>query len=512
MTESVFIFDTTLRDGEQSPGFSMNLEEKLRMARQLTRLKVDIIEAGFPVASEGDFEAVKNIAIKIKGPIIAGLARANKGDIDVCWKALEKAERPRIHTFIASSDIHLKHKLNKSRDEVLNDAVQAVTHARHYTDDVEFSAEDATRSDRDYLVQLFTAVIEAGAKTINIPDTVGYTIPNEFGALIRHLKTNISNIDQAIISVHCHNDLGLAVANSLTAIQNGARQVECTINGIGERAGNASMEEIVMAIQVRQKVLSLKTGIKAEQIYATSKLLTHITGIGVQPNKAIVGANAFAHEAGIHQDGLLKEEMTYAIMTPQSIGLSKHQIVLGKHSGRHAFRTKIDSLGYELTDDEFQTVFQKFKELSDKKKNVYDEDIHALVIAIVKTIDEKYKLLAVSITSGTHKTPEASVELEIDGKAHQGTAQGDGPVDAIFQVIQQMTGFDGTLKKFSINALTGGADAQGEVMVAIEKDGQVIRGLGSHTDIVIASAHAYINALNRMELAIRDIRAPVGKV
>lgn len=506
MSDRIFIFDTTLRDGEQSPGFSMNLEEKYQMARQLARLKVDIIEAGFPVASEGDFTAVEHIAQHIDGPTIAGLARANQGDIDVCWKAIQKAKKPRIHTFIASSDIHLKHKLKMSREQVIDTAVMAVRQAKQYTDDVEFSAEDATRSDPEYLVQLYSAVIAEGARTINVPDTVGYAIPSEFGRLIAYLKENITDCEKAVISVHCHNDLGLAVANSLAAVQNGARQVECTINGIGERAGNASMEEIVMSINVRSQDLQLEAGIVSEQIYPTSKLLTHITGIRVQPNKAIVGANAFAHESGIHQDGLLKEQMTYSIMTPQSIGLKEHEMVMGKHSGRHAFRTKLEELGYELDEEEFATVFARFKELADKKKNIYDDDIHALVANVVKAHKEHYKLEEVETSSGTHKTPEARVRMVIDGAVKEGRANGDGPVDAVLQVIKELTGFDGVLNRFTINAVTGGADAQGEVMVTIEKKGRLVRGIGSHTDIVIASAEAYVNALNRLESTEKAVK------
>ncbi len=506
MKDRVLIFDTTLRDGEQSPGFSMNLEEKSQMARQLARLKVDIIEAGFPVASEGDFRAVQHLAQTIEGPVIAGLARANKGDIDVCWKALQDAKKARIHTFIASSDIHLKHKLKKNRNEVLDDAVAAVKYAKQYTEDVEFSAEDATRSDPDYLVELFQAVIEAGATTINVPDTVGYAIPSEFGALIRHLKENVRDIDKAVISVHCHNDLGLAVANSLTAVMNGARQVECTVNGIGERAGNASMEEFVMALNVREQAVKVDTGIVTEQLYPGSKLLTHITGIRVQPNKAIVGANAFAHEAGIHQDGLLKEQMTYAIMTPQTVGLSDHEMVLGKHSGRHALKTKLEEMGYELNEDEVQVIFKNFKALADKKKTLYDEDLHALVAGSSQSAEERYQLGEVEISSGTHRTPQARVQVKVDGELKEGSGEGDGPVDAIFAVIRELTGFTGRLDRFSINAVTGGADAQGEVMVAVEKDGRIVRGVGSHTDIVVASAKAYINALNRLESSKKEVQ------
>ncbi len=475
------------------------------MAKQLARLKVDVIEAGFPVASPGDFEAVEYLANHVEGPVIAGLSRAKKDDIDVCWRAIQGAKRTRIHTFIASSDIHLKYKFNASREEVLKMAVDAVEHAKKYTDNVEFSAEDATRSDRKYLAQLVEATIEAGATTVNIPDTVGYTIPSEYGSLIRYLREHVKNIDRAVISVHCHNDLGLAVANSLAAIQNGARQVECTINGIGERAGNASMEEIVMALKVREQTLNLDTGIDTEQIYSTSKLLSHITGIKVQPNKAIVGANAFAHESGIHQDGLLKSEMTYSIMTPQSIGLSEHQMVLGKHSGRAALRSKLQDMGYDLSEDDFMSFFNLFKELADKKKEVYDDDIHVLVASMSQDVKDRFQLGEVEISSGTHKMAEARVQISIDGSLQEGQGQGDGPVDAIFAVIRKLTGFTGRLNRFSVNAITGGADAQGEVTVEVERDGRIVRGVGSHTDIVVASAKAYVNALNRLETAAREV-------
>lgn len=505
MSDRVIIFDTTLRDGEQSPGFSMNLEEKFQMAKQLARLNVDVIEAGFPVASEGDFKAVEHIAKNVQGPVIAGLSRANTNDIDVCWKALKGAKRPRIHTFIASSDIHLKHKLNKNRNEVLQDAISAVTHAKKYTTDVEFSAEDATRSDPKFLAKLFQAVIDAGATTINVPDTVGYTIPSEFAELIATLKKNVKNIDKAVISVHCHNDLGLAVANSLAAVLQGARQIECTINGIGERAGNASLEEVVMAMKVRNKLIEVDTEIVTEQIYPTSKLLTHTTGIRVQPNKAIVGGNAFAHEAGIHQDGLLKEQMTYAIMTPQSVGIGDHQMVLGKHSGRHAFRDKLKNLGYDLEEKDLQEVFQRFKDLADRKKTIFDEDLHILVTGSLQEVDEKFKLGEVEISSGTHRTPAASVQLIVDEKIKEGTAEGDGPVDAVFKVIRKLSGFRGTLRRFSINAVTGGTDAQGEVVVVIEQEQRTVRGIGSHTDIVVASAKAFVNALNRMQSSRKDV-------
>lgn len=498
MSSLVKIFDTTLRDGEQSPGYSMDTGEKIRMAQQLARLNVDIIEAGFPVASPGDFEAVQKIAREVQGPTICGLSRANIGDIDRCWDAIKVAKKSRIHTFIATSDIHLKYKLRKSREEVLDDAIQAVRHAKHYTDDVEFSAEDATRSDPDYLVKVFTAVIEVGATTINVPDTVGYTVPSEYGPLIAYLKKNIPNIEKTTISVHCHNDLGLAVANSLTAIENGARQAECTINGIGERAGNASMEEIVMALKVRKDKLGLGTNIVTEQIYPTSKLLTHITGISVQPNKAIVGANAFAHESGIHQDGLLKNEMTYSIMTPAEIGLHEHKYILGKHSGRHAFTARLKGMGFDLSSVEVDLAFKKFKELADRKKSIFEEDLETIVTGLVRSVPEIYILESVDVQSGTRKKPKAVVVVTAKGKKIKVSEYGAGPVDAVFKALKKISKFKGNLEKFTVNAVTGGTDAQGETMVELIENGKTARGVGSHTDIIVASAKAYIAALNRL--------------
>ncbi len=507
MSEVVKIFDTSLRDGEQSPGYSMDTGEKIRMAQQLARLKVDIIEAGFPIASPGDFSAVQKIAREVEGPTIAGLSRASVGDIDACWNAIKDARKSRIHTFIATSDIHLKYKLRKSREEVLRDAVAAVRHAKKYTDDVEFSAEDATRSEWAYLAQVYEAVIDAGATTINVPDTVGYTIPSEYGALISFLKNNVKNIGRATISVHCHNDLGLAVANSLAAIENGARQVECTINGIGERAGNASMEEIVMSLKVRKEKLGLETNILTEQIYPTSKLLTHITGISVQPNKAIVGANAFAHESGIHQDGLLKNELTYSIMTPESIGLTEHRYILGKHSGRHAFRTRLKGMGFDLSDAEMEEAFKRFKELADKKKSIFEEDLEAIVTGLVRTVPEIYLLKSVEVSCGTKKKPKASVEVIKKGKKVKAVETGAGPVDAVFKALKKISKFSGQLEKFVVNAVTGGTDAQGEVMVELQRNDHTVRGVGSHTDIIVASAKAYIAALNRLEHIEKKISA-----
>ena len=502
----VFIFDTTLRDGEQSPGASMNPDEKLRIARQLEKLGVDIIEAGFPVASEGDFASVRQIAREIRGCGIAALARANTADIDRAWEAVAEAVSPRIHTFISSSDIHLRHQLHKSREQVLREAVAAVAHARNYTQNVEFSPMDATRSDRDYLCAMVEAVIAAGATTVNIPDTVGYAVPDEFGDLIATLFRRVKNIRRAVISVHCHNDLGLATANALAALRNGARQVECTINGIGERAGNSAMEEVVMAIKTRKDLFDLWTGIRTEYIHQTSRLLTQITGIHVQPNKAIVGANAFAHESGIHQDGLIKEKITYEIMTPQSVGISDTHIVLGKHSGSHAIADRLRALGYALEDDQIQRVFVRFKELADVKKEVFDEDLESIVYEEASRSEEKYRFVYLNIVSGSQAVPTATMQMEVDGKMIQEAGFGVGPVDAIFTAIRKITKTDYPLLKYAVNAVTGGTDAQGEAMVQLKFNGRSAVGRGAHPDVLVASAKAYINALNRLEWLRKDIR------
>ncbi len=495
----VKIFDTTLRDGEQSPGCSMDIQEKLRMAKQLAKLNVDVIEAGFPIASEGDFQAVKKIAQEIIGPSIAGLARANVKDIDRAWEAVRHSSKPRIHTFIATSDIHLQYKLKKTREQVLEDAYQAVKHASRYTADVEFSAEDATRSDPEYLAKVFSAAVEAGATTLNVPDTVGYTYPAEYGKLIAYLKQNVKNADRVIFSVHCHNDLGLAVANSLAAVQAGARQVECTVNGIGERAGNASMEEVVMALKVRQSIFNCDTRIVTEQIHHSSKLLTLITGVSVQPNKAIVGANAFAHESGIHQDGILKNQMTYEIMTPSSVGWTSHKLVLGKHSGRHAFRSRLQELGHELSDENFEKAFMAFKKLADLKKEVFDDDLEALVSDELSRGPDVYELIDLRVQSGTKSKPKAKVKLKINGKKIKvGEAVGAGPVDATFKALKKLAGFKGELLKFNVAAITGGTDAQGEVSVTLKEKTKQVVGVGMHADILQASAKAYVNALNRL--------------
>lgn len=499
------IFDTTLRDGEQSPGASMNVDEKIQVARQLKKLGVDIIEAGFPIASPGDFEAVNRIAKEVKDIVVAGLCRARDEDIERAAEALAPAEQKRIHTFIATSDIHLKYKLRMNREQVIEAAVKAVKKAKQYTDDVEFSAEDATRSDWDYLCKVTEEVIKAGATTVNIPDTVGYTIPQEYGELIEYLMNKVPNIDKATISVHCHNDLGLAVANSLTAILKGAGQVECTINGIGERAGNAAMEEIVMALKVRGDFFKADTGIVTQELYRTSRLVSKITGMVVQPNKAIVGANAFAHEAGIHQDGVLKERTTYEIMRPQDIGIPSSKIVLGKHSGRHAFKTRLEELGFSLTEEEINRAFERFKRLADQKKYIFNEDIEALVSDEVLRITEVYQLVDLEVSSGTKKKPTATVRMKINGEEKEISVSGDGPVDAVYKAITELTDSKAELNKFEIKAITGGTDALGEVTVILEEGGHTVRGHGSDTDIIVASAKAYINALNK--LALKNLKS-----
>ncbi|HAO93476.1 MAG: 2-isopropylmalate synthase [Deltaproteobacteria bacterium GWC2_56_8] len=500
------IFDTTLRDGEQSPGASMNVEEKLIVARQLAKLGVDVIEAGFAFSSPGDFEAVRRIAHEVEGPVMCSLARCKHEDIDAAWGALKGSSKPRIHTFISTSDIHLLHQFKLSREEALRRAVEMVERARGYLDDVEFSAMDASRTEPEYLYEMIEAVINAGASTINIPDTVGYALPETFGALIKGIKENVHNIGKAIISVHCHNDLGLAVANSLSAAINGARQIECTINGIGERAGNCSLEEIVMIFKTRKDLLGLDTGITTEQLYPASRLVSSITGIMVQPNKAIVGDNAFAHESGIHQDGLLKDKSTYEIIRPESIGLSRSTLVLGKHSGRHAFKARLADLGYDIAGENLDKAFERFKALADKKKEVFDEDIEAIVQDEVLRLDlpERYKLLRLYVQGGTDAQPNAEVTVEVDGKAITAKGAGDGPVDAAYNTIAGIVKTRSRLLKYSVNAITGGTDAQGEVSVRLEEDGNIVLGQGSHTDIIVASAKAYINALNRLEYKKKD--------
>lgn len=496
MMRTIKIFDTTLRDGEQSPGASMNVEEKLQVAKQLVKLGVDIIEAGFPIASPGDFEAVKRIANEVKGAAIAGLARAREEDIRRAYEAIKDAPQKRIHTFHSTSDIHLKYQFRVSREEALKRSVEMVKLARSLVADVEFSPMDATRTELPYLLDVVRAVIEAGASTVNIPDTVGYTTPTEFGNMIKAIKDRIGN--KAVISVHCHNDLGLAVANSLAAIMNGAGQVECTINGIGERAGNCSMEEVVMNLATRKDFYQAGTNINTKEIIRTSRLITRITGISVQPNKAIVGANAFAHESGIHQDGLLKEKMTYEIIRPEDIGLYRTEFVLGKHSGRHAFKKRLQELGYELSHEEIETAFNKFKHLADQKKDIFDEDIEALVSEEVSKIPETYSLVDLSISGGTSVRPTAALKLNVDGNTVDRVEHGDGPVDAVYRAIAAITRTKSNLLRFEVKSITGGTDALGEVMVSLEEDGRKVRGQGADTDIIVAAAKAYINALNKL--------------
>ena len=499
MEERVIIFDTTLRDGEQSPGASMNAAEKVRLATQMEKLGVDVLEAGFPAASEGDFDAVSKIAGKLKKTEVAALARTSKNDIDRAWGAIQHAAKPRIHTFLATSDIHMQYKLSMTRDQVLKTAAESVKYAKSFTDNIEFSAEDASRSDRDFLCKVFEAAIGAGATTINIPDTVGYAIPMEFADLVKYVIDHTSNIHQAVVSVHCHNDLGLATANTLAAINNGARQAEVTINGIGERAGNTSLEEVVMSLHTRPNYLPFSSNIRTEQIYPTSRLVSMITGIMIQPNKAIVGANAFAHEAGIHQDGVLKNPMTYEIMKPDTIGLSASKLILGKHSGRHALRSHLKEMGYDLSDEELKLVFKKFKDLADKKKHVVDEDLEVIVTEGILRTSEIFELEYLHVTSGTTVIPMATVRLLINGRPVQGTGYGNGPIDAAYDCIAKLAGTESELMRFSISAITSGTDAQGEVTVRLKENGLVALGRGADPDIITASVKAYINGLNRLE-------------
>lgn len=502
--EQLIIFDTTLRDGEQSPGASMTKDEKVRIAKMLEKMRVDVIEAGFAIASPGDFEAVKAVAEAVKDSTICSLARANEKDIERAGEALKAANRQRIHTFIATSPIHMKYKLRMEPDAVVERAVAAVTQARQYTDDVEFSLEDASRTEFDFACRIIEAVIKAGAKTINFPDTVGYAEPTEFGATIKNLITNIPNSDKAIFSVHCHNDLGLAVANSLSAVMNGARQVECTINGLGERAGNASLEEIVMAVRTRQDQFQLSTGIQTEFIVPTSRLVSSITGFPVQPNKAIVGANAFAHESGIHQDGVLKHRETYEIMLAEDVGWGANKLVLGKHSGRAAVKARFEELGVSFADqDELNAAFAKFKELADKKHEIFDEDLQALVSDVAPAaVPDKYAFDGLVASSDSDSLPSAEVSLLVDGEKHSAKAEGSGPVDAAFKAIESVVNSQTDLKLYSVNAITSGTDSQGEVTVRLEKDGVLVNGSGADTDIIIASVKAYINALNLIQAGI----------
>lgn len=499
---SVQIFDTTLRDGEQSPGASMNVDEKVLLARQLDKLGVDIIEAGFAASSEGDFDSVDRVSKEVKRPIVLSLARAQEGDIKKALKAVDKAKHPGIHIFIATSDIHLKHKLRMSRNEVLDAASFAISYAKKHLDYIEFSAEDASRSEPDFLVQIFAEAIRAGAKTLNVPDTTGYAIPSEFGSLVRYLIDHTEGANQVTWSAHCHNDLGLAVANSLAAVANGARQVECTINGIGERAGNTSLEEVVMALKTRKGLFGLDTHVITEQIYPTSRLLSQITGIPIPINKPIVGDNAFAHEAGIHQDGILKAKNTYEIMTPETIGISGNRLVMGKHSGRHAFDERLKEMGFNLNKVDLNRAFLRFKELADKKKEVYDEDIEAIVAEEILRLPgrpDRYELLYLNVNSSSNGIPSASVKMRVDSQECMDHGTGDGVVDACYKSISKITGSRARLVRYSVKAITGGTDAQGEVSCLIEDGNVRVTGKGSHTDIIMASALAYINALNRLE-------------
>ncbi len=498
MSRMISIFDTTLRDGEQSPGATMNVAEKVSIARQLARLGVDVIEAGFAFSSSGDFEAIRTIAHEIEGPTICSLARAKSADVECAWKALEGGQNVRIHTFISTSDIHLKYQFRLTRDEALKRAVEVVAQAKSYVEDVEFSPMDATRSDEMYLYEVIEAVIAAGAKTVNIPDTVGYTTPEEFYHLIQGIRKGVANIDQAVISVHCHNDLGLAVANSLSAISAGAGQVECTINGIGERAGNTSLEEIVMALRTRKGFFQADTAIVTEEIMRSSRLVSKITGMSVQPNKAIVGANAFAHESGIHQDGLLKERMTYEIIRPESVGAGKTSLVLGKHSGRHAFKARLEALGYHPNEADLNKAFERLKTLADKKKEIFDEDLEAIISDEMGRPTEAFRLISFHAESGSETKPTATVTLSVHEQVIEKMGHGDGVVDAAYKTIAQMTKTKSRLCAYIVKGITGGTDAMGEVTVTVEEAGRRITGHGADTDIIIASVQAYLSALNQL--------------
>jgi 2-isopropylmalate synthase len=495
---TVWIFDTTLRDGEQSPGATMNVEEKVLVARQLEKLGVDVIEAGFAVSSPGDFNSVARVAETVTQPIVLSLARTREPDLKQAIKSVEKAKRPGIHIFIATSDLHLRRKLMMSRQEVIDAACWAVQYAKKHLDYIEFSAEDASRSDRDYLVQIFSEVIASGAVTLNVPDTTGYAVPEEFAELFQHLIRSTAGGDKVRWSAHCHNDLGMAVANSLAAVRSGARQVECTINGIGERAGNTSMEEVVMAIRTRTDFFDLRTNVVTEQIYPASRLLAQVTGLTVPANKPIVGDNAFAHEAGIHQDGLLKDKLTYEIMKPESVGISSSKLVLGKHSGRHAFAERLKELGLDPYEVDMNQAFERFKALADLKKNVYDEDILAIVTTQATRGPGELELVELNVTSSNKKLPHASVCLRIDGKEARGEGNGDGMVDACYKVISEITGMYPKLERYAVKAITGGTDALGEASCLVSQDGITVSGQGSHSDIIQASALAYVSALNKL--------------
>ena len=498
MSDRVYIFDTTLRDGEQSPGATMNLDEKMQIAQLLEEMQVDIIEAGFPIASNGDFEAVSEISKNIKNSTIAGLSRAKIADIDRAWEAVKHAKSPRIHTFIATSPIHMKYKLMKTEEEVLESIKHTVSYARNLCDNIEWSCEDGGRSNLEFLYKCIELAIISGASTINIPDTVGFTLPSEFGSIFKAVRNNVPNVDKAILSTHTHNDLGLAVANSVAAIQEGARQVECTINGLGERAGNAALEEVVMTLKVKKDLMPFHTNVKSEYITKASRLVSSITGFTVQPNKAIVGANAFAHEAGIHQDGMLKNAETYEIMTPESVGLNKSSLVLGKHSGKHAFSEKLKELGYDFGDNALMEVFGRFKDLADKKKEIFEEDLIALAGERTLTYDEHIKFVSLEVNAGSLSKHQAKLTLIMDDKKQSNSSDGNGPVDATFNAIKQITQTDFRLKLYQVHAITAGTDAQGEVTVRLEDDDLSSQAKGSDPDIIVASAKAYISALNRL--------------
>ncbi len=504
--DKVIIFDTTLRDGEQAAGAALSVQDKLDIAKQLEKLGIDVIEAGFPISSPGDFEAVQLIAREIKKSSVCALAHANAEAIDRAWEAVKKAKKPRIHIFLSASDIHLLYQLKKTREEILEISRDMVARAKRYTDDVEFSPMDASRTEPAYIYRIAEAVIKAGATTLNIPDTVGYAIPQEFGALIEGIFKNVPNISKAVVSVHCHNDLGLAVANSLEAIRRGARQVECTVNGIGERAGNASMEEIVMALKTRSDFYHLTTNIDTTQIYKTSRLVSELTGFAVQPNKAIIGANAFRHESGIHQDGVIKKAITYEIMDPKSVGIPSSSLVLGKLSGRHAFKERLAELGYIMDEESLKHAFQAFKELADKKREVTDRDIESLIAEELRTVSEVYHLDHVEVSCGNHNIPTATVRLIApDGQAVADAALGTGPVDAVYKAINRIVKVPNKLTEFTVKSVTEGIDAIGEVLIRIESDGVSYTGRGADTDIMVASAKAYMNALNRL-LAVKKAR------
>lgn len=499
----VIIFDTTLRDGEQSPGATMTLEEKIMIAEALDKMGVDVIEAGFARASEGDFAAVQAVAKKVKRATVCSLARAVKADIEAAGEAIKPAKQKRIHTFISTSPLHMKYKLNMQPETVLEHIKESVTYARQFCDDVEWSAEDATRTEIEFLYRAIEIAIKAGAKTINLPDTVGYTVPTEYASLIRNVRANVPNIDQVVISVHCHNDLGLAVANSLAAVGEGARQIECTINGIGERAGNAAMEEVVMAMRTRHDIMPFETNINTTHIMRLSKLVSTVTGFVVQNNKAIVGANAFAHESGIHQDGMLKHASTYEIMTPESVGLQKSELVLGKLSGRHAFKNKLQELEIELGDNAFEDAFVRFKMLADKKKEIYDEDIIALIDNSAMTEKQKVNFGSLSVQCGSKGDPLVSLSLIIDGKESTAQSSGSGPIDALFNCVKALVSHEGHLELYQVHAVTGGTDAQAEVTVRLKKNHKVVSGHGRDVDTLVASALAYINAVNKL-LKLKD--------